>query len=238
MSKAKDHAGVRYGRAVGIRPTALRESKQIVWEWQCDCGEVFESVAACFIQRAYSPGCPSCATESRKRTATKHGMYGTKEYKAWCKVKRRVFDPNAVGFSAYSKLGMDEGLAKSFEAFYSEIGEYPTDGQHYSVDRIDNSLGYFKGNLRWASDSQQSRNRSMWSTNTSGVTGVSIRETKPGNFRAVARWCDLTGKEHTKRFSFNKYGEEVSFLLACQYRDDQIRLLNQQGAGYSPNHGK
>ena len=37
---------------------------------------------------------------------------------------------------------------------------------------------------------------------------------------------------------FKKYGEELAMLCAVEARDQAIRLLNQQGAGYSPNHGK
>ena len=243
MGKVVDHTGVRYGKAVGIRPTEKRsKSKNIVWLWKCDCGTEFEAIAAPFVYRNYSAGCRSCSVASRARAAgdmlRTHGMHGTKEYQAWCRVKGRVFNPNNQDYPVYSKLGMDKDLAESFEAFYKEIGPYPDDGMHYSVDRIDNTVGYHKNNIRWATDAQQARNKCRMSNNTIGITGVHVREDKYGNFRATAYWTDLNGKQHSKSFSFKKYGEDAAFLLACQYREGQLRLLNQQGAGYSPNHGK
>lgn len=239
MGKAIDHTGVRYGKAVGIRPTGKSgNSQQRIWLWKCDCGAEFESIASNFIRNSYSPGCQACVTAARKCRVRTHGRCGTREYRAWRSVKRRVFDPNNPCFPVYSRLGMDRAMAESFEVFYQEIGEYPTDGVKYSVDRIDNSRGYVKGNIRWATAAQQARNRGMGSNNTSGTTGVYAQETRPGYFLAVAAWYDLTGKYRTKSFSFNKYGEEEAFRLACQYREERISCLNEQGAHYSPDHGK
>lgn len=241
MSKAKDHTGVRYGRAVGIRPTALRESKQIVWEWQCDCGEVFLRVAGGFVYGKYSPGCEKCvASESAKRLSkqkTTHGMSKTKEYRAWRKIKERVFCPTNPDFPVYSILGMEEALSDSFENFYAEIGPCPNDNYRWSVGRIDNSIGYRVGNIRWETDNQQARNKGKSTKNTTGHTGVVFEDGKGGP-RFRAQWKYLNGKHGQKSFNINKYGEELALLCAVEARDQAIRLLNQQGAGYSPNHGK
>ena len=38
-------------------------------------------------------------------------------------------------------------------------------------------------------------------------------------------------------FSVEKHGNEEAFRLACEWRSEQIRLLNEQGAGYTERHG-
>lgn len=43
---------------------------------------------------------------------------------------------------------------------------------------------------------------------------------------------------HKASFSCNKYGHEQAFQLACQWREQKIAELNEQGAGYSERHGK
>ena len=50
----------------------------------------------------------------------------------------------------------DEWIA-SFESFYNHIGKAISAG--HSVDRINNDLGYQPGNVRWATPSEQNRNR-------------------------------------------------------------------------------
>ena len=114
----------------------------------------------------------------------------------------------------------------------------PDDGQKYTCDRIDNSNGYVPGNVRWATLFQQARNQGKQINNTSGYTGVHIETSNEGYVRAVAQWHDLNGKICKKSFRFKKYGEELALLCAIEARDQAIRLLNQQGTGYTENHGK
>ena len=240
-SLRKDHIGVRYGKATGIRETGEVKFSQRVWLWKCDCGEEFESVAGGYVHRGYSPGCHKCVAEENfkqlSERSTTHGMSHTKEWKAWNKVKDRVLNPSNPDYVTYSVLGIDEWIAQCFENFYAEIGPHPKDGQRWSVGRIDNDVGYRVGNIRWETDAQQARNKGKMSNNTSGYTGVKIDEKSPGRFYAVATWRDRYGKPCQKSFSFKTYGEELALLCAIEARDKAIRLLNQQGAGYSPKHG-
>lgn len=242
MSRAIDHIGVRYGKVVGIRPTDGRRGKQIIWEWRCDCGTVFSNVAGNFVHSGYSAGCEVCVSAEKSRNASAlkhiHGMSKTKEWSSWSKIKDRVFNERNPDYSVYSVLGMDETLRNSFENFYAEIGPCPDDGNRWSVGRVDNSIGYRVGNIRWETDKQQARNKGMQVNNTSGYTGVKTDEKSPGRFYAVAHWRNMSGKQCHKSFSFKKYGEELALICAIEARDQAIRLLNQQGAGYSPNHGK
>ncbi len=45
----------------------------------------------------------------------------------------------------------------NFESFFYHIGEPP--GIGFSIDRIKNDEGYFPGNVRWANDKTQVKNR-------------------------------------------------------------------------------
>lgn len=123
---------------------------------------------------------------------TKHGHSGkspSPTYISWTQMKQRCTNPKFHDYKKYGAVGI--GFCKeweSFSAFLADMGERP---EGKSLDRIDNSLGYTKENCRWATPKEQTDNRSMLRTNTSGYSGVSLY--KNGRYRARV-WVDGTRK--------------------------------------------
>lgn len=66
-----------------------------------------------------------------------------------------------------------------FAPFLADMGERPAGT---TIDRIDGTLGYFKGNCRWATPTQQTRNRR-----------VTRRYTIAGTTKTIAEWAEETG---------------------------------------------
>ena len=142
---------------------------------------------------------------------------------------------NSNEYEVYSKIGISEKFAENFINFLEDIGKIPDDFEgRVSVDRIDNTKGYVEGNVRWANDEQQARNKGKYSNNSSGVNGVY----KHSEGYWVASWYEVTGKQRSRYFSINKYGDELAFFAACELRSVMIERLNLAGAGYTENHGK
>lgn len=72
----------------------------------------------------------------------------------------RCTNPKMPNFERYGARGIEvcEKWRKSFIAFFSDVGERPS--AKHSIDRIDNAKGYVPGNVRWATITQQARNKS------------------------------------------------------------------------------
>jgi hypothetical protein len=69
----------------------------------------------------------------------------------------RCRNPNCAGAHFYGGRGITicERWRK-FESFFVDMGEQP---EGKTLDRINSNLGYFKENCRWATPTEQARNR-------------------------------------------------------------------------------
>lgn len=86
-----------------------------------------------------------------------HGMRHTKTYKSWAEMKQRCLNQNNTVYDYYGGRGIticDEWM--DFQKFLDDMGECP---KGMSIDRIDNSKGYYAENCRWANKYQQARNK-------------------------------------------------------------------------------
>ncbi len=74
-------------------------------------------------------------------------------------MKQRCYSHNKRNFADYGGRGIMvcERWRNSFENFLADMGPRPT--PLHSIDRIDNSLGYDPANCRWATRTEQNRNK-------------------------------------------------------------------------------
>jgi hypothetical protein len=98
----------------------------------------------------------------RERTIhrrTTHGASYTPEYDIWSGMKARCHTKSHKQYADYGGRGIRvcEGWRASFAAFLRDMGPRPT--TEHSLDRIDNDRGYEPGNVRWATDVDQTNNQ-------------------------------------------------------------------------------
>ena len=117
--------------------------------------------------------------------------------------------------------------------FYGEV----PDG--FVIDHIDgDSLNNIISNLRLITQAENRRNTRKFKNNTSGVSGVNLQTQSNGKYSYwCAQYTKLDGQPIQKSFSIFRLGNDEAFRLACEWRSEQIRLLNEQGAGYTERHG-
>ena len=110
----------------------------------------------------------------------RHGMYGTPTYRAWAEMRTRTSNPRIRRFYDYGGRGIDcDPRWIRFEMFFDEMGEKP---EGLTLERIDNSLGYWPSNCRWATCLEQANNK----RNSRFVTVGGITKT-------VSQWALATG---------------------------------------------
>lgn len=87
-----------------------------------------------------------------------------KFYDTWKGLKQRIYNPKYEFYSHYGGRGLTcdyDCFADFFDdmwiPYQEALAKY---GHDISIDRIDNDLGYVRGNLRWATRSMQQENTS------------------------------------------------------------------------------
>jgi predicted XRE-type DNA-binding protein len=82
------------------------------------------------------------------------------EYNAWKHMKARCRTATNDRYGTYGARGITYDPAwESFEAFLADVGPRPS--PVHSLDRKDNDKGYYKSNVRWATDDEQNQNRTI-----------------------------------------------------------------------------
>ena len=86
------------------------------------------------------------------------GRTSTRTYFAWRNARSRCTNPRSAAWDNYGGRGITicARWAESYDAFVEDMGECPAE---LTLDRIDNSLGYFKENCRWVAWEVQHRNQ-------------------------------------------------------------------------------
>jgi hypothetical protein len=151
------------------RLTVLRQAKNIgkyvAWECVCLCGR-FVIVKSIHLSTGTTRSCGCMQKEKAAKLCcekTKHGRSKTTEHKTWSGMIARCGQSKSyVGEHRYTSRGIkvcSQWLGDNgFQTFLDDMGKRPEDKT--SIDRINNDLGYFKENCRWANHEQQQNNRS------------------------------------------------------------------------------
>jgi hypothetical protein len=177
--------GQKSGRLTVLARAGSDRHQNALIRCVCDCGKTSTLRASAFrTGKTQSCGCLRLerSIAATKKSNTRHGMKRTPEYRTWGHMRGRCLNPSDRDWPDYGGRGIVicERWLNSFEAFSQDMGLRPT--PTHSIDRIDVNGNYEPGNCRWATPTQQSRNRRFGQLVTIG-----------GSAKRVSEWAAETG---------------------------------------------
>ena len=116
----------------------------------------------------------------------RHGESGSDrgrsvEYHLWDAMIQRCHNPSSTGYAGYGARGISVcSRWRVYENFLADVGRRPS--AKHSLDRRDNDGNYSPDNFRWATKTEQARNRRS-----------SRFITFAGETLCVAEWAERSG---------------------------------------------
>lgn len=176
----RDIAGQKFNRLSVLSEAGRSKDRKVLWLCRCDCGTEL-IVSGKRLRNGESKSCGCLKSEMTTARNTLHGHAGTPLYKVWQGMVKRCTNPNDRNFHKYGGRGIRVcDRWESFESFYADMSDGYAAG--LTLDRINVNGHYEPGNCRWATQTEQQRNR----TNNKLVT-------YEGSTKVLAEWCDQLG---------------------------------------------
>ncbi|MET4190659.1 hypothetical protein ABIB89_003253 [Bradyrhizobium sp. JR3.12] len=156
-ARVRDLTGARFGMLIATSYAGILKGRAAYWNVHCDCGKTNVVRSSALVAgKAVSCGC-------YKLVATRtHGHYvggqPSGEYNSWANMIQRCTNPEHPHYEDYGGRGIrvcERWLV--FENFLADMGKKPLSS--YSIERVENRLGYFLKNCVWASALTQARNK-------------------------------------------------------------------------------
>lgn len=138
-----------------------------------------------------------------------------KEYRAWKAMKARCNAPSASK-GIYLEINVCDRWKNSYQNFINDMGKAPS--SKHSLDRIDNTKGYFPENCRWATQKEQSQNRSDFNKVF----------THKGETHVLKEWSRILGIKYTTLY-LRIYRNGLTFEKAIVFKKKTFKYKNTEG---------
>lgn len=157
-----DRTGQRFDRLLVLKRASKVGEGRPRWLCLCDCGTKKVILGDDFVRKNRSHAIRSCGCHHRDWNF-KHGentrAKTSAEYYVWAGMIQRCTNPNYPKWAFWGGRGIHVcDRWKDFRNFIADMGRRPS--KDMQLDRYpDNNGNYEPGNVRWATRSQQNKNR-------------------------------------------------------------------------------
>jgi len=159
MSHLKDLTGQKFNRWTVIERAENDKRGQAQWKCICDCGTV-SIVGGKDLRLNKSKSCGCLQKETMAQIARKHGKCKTRLYRIWNVMRQRCKNPNVPEYKRYGARGVT--VCCEWDNSFLAFCEWAINNgykDNLSIDRINVNGNYEPSNCRWATPTEQARNK-------------------------------------------------------------------------------
>ena len=163
--------GQKFGRLLVLGYVGRGDKYGSFWSCRCECGAV-QNFEGTQLRSGKAKSCGCLRAELTGRRFGKGTTRGKElqqahplEYVTFAGMIRRCHNPKAKDYPGYGARGrtvcdrwrFGDGEKSGFACFLEDMP--PRTSRKLTIDRINNALGYFPGNCRWATAKEQAANK-------------------------------------------------------------------------------
>lgn len=199
ISKVHDLTGQRFGRltVLGIHDTNTRKT---FWVCQCDCGGI-KIARSDLLLRGSIRSCGCMKKEQDKKNLINPSMIksaeagfkrgNTRLYVIWQQMRNRCNDRHNARYDRYGGRGIK--VCDEWDNDYLTFHNWAIENgysENLTIDRIDNDGNYCPENCRWATRTEQARNKS-----------TNIKITIGNATKTMIEWCEIFNVDYKNAVS-------------------------------------
>jgi hypothetical protein len=175
-----DRRQQRFGRLLVLEPRGQSFGGE-KWQCICDCGNELVTRTG-NLQTGCARSCGCYSVDINRELKTVHGMSFTPEHNTWQGMIGRCSNEYDLNYRNYGERGIRvcARWLDGFQNFFDDMGPRPS--PEHSLDRINVNGDYSPENCRWATKTEQNRNKRD-----------NLNITHNGETLSVAEWAERLG---------------------------------------------